>query len=203
MNPQNVQLRRATLDDLPKLIALWQREHLPWTDLEKRFTEFQIAEEVEFLAAIGLQIAGKEAKLHSEAFTYGDQADDLRARLWERAQNLARNMGLVRIWTRLESPFWNGNGFQPATEELVAKLPGAFAENNAAWRVLVLKDEKAGAISIDKEFELFKEAQREETQRLMQRARVMKMIAVIFALCFTGLLILWAVFMAKSNIFKR
>ena len=203
MNLQNVQLRRATLDDLPKLIALWQRENLPWTTLEKRFTEFQIAEEVEFLAAIGLQISGKEAKLHSEAFTHSDQADELRARLWDRVQNLARNMGLVRIWTQLKSPFWTGSGFQPATEEALAKLPTAFAENSAHWRVLVLKDEKAAAISIDKEFELFKEAQREETQRLMQRARVMKMVAIIFALCFTGLLILWAVFMAKSNIFKR
>jgi N-acetylglutamate synthase-like GNAT family acetyltransferase len=203
MNPQNVQLRRATLDDMPKLIALWQRENLPWTILEKKFTEFQIAEDVEFLAAIGLQLSGKEAKLHSEAFTHGEQADELRARLWDRIQNLARNLGLVRIWTQLDSPFWNQSGFQPATEEGLAKLPQAFAEGNGTWRVLALKDETAAAVSIEKEFEMFKEAQREESQRLMQRARVMKMFAILVAILLVGLLILWAVFMARSNLFQR
>ena len=203
MNLQNVQLRRATLDDLPKLIALWQRENLPWTVLEKRFTEFQIAEEVEFLAAIGLQISGKEAKLHSEAFTHSEQADELRGKLWERVLNLARNLGLVRVWTQLAAPCWTQNGFHPATEASLAKLPQAFAENHGNWRVLVLKDEKATAISIEKEFEMFKESEREGTERLMRQARVMKMVAIMLAIVLTGLVIVWAVFMARSNFFQR
>lgn len=203
MNLQHVQLRRATLDDLPKLIALWQRENLPWTVLEKRFTEFQIAEEVEFLAALGVQISGKEGKLHSEAFTHGEQADELRGKLCERILNLARNLGLVRIWTPLESPFWTHNGFHPATEDNLAKLPQAFAESHANWRVLVLKDEKAAAISVEKEFEMFKESEREGTERLMRQARVMKMVAIMLAIVLTGLVIVWAIFMARSNFFKR
>ena len=44
MNPNKIQVRRATLEDLLKLIALWQQENLPWENLEKRFTEFQLAE---------------------------------------------------------------------------------------------------------------------------------------------------------------
>ena len=47
MSSHKIQVRRATLEDLPKLIALWQKEFLPWEVLEKRFTEFQIGDHIE------------------------------------------------------------------------------------------------------------------------------------------------------------
>ena len=39
-----IQIRRATLDDLPRLIELWALERLPVSDYERRFKEFQVAQ---------------------------------------------------------------------------------------------------------------------------------------------------------------
>ena len=70
MSTPNLQVRRATVEDLSKLVELWKQEDLPWENLAKRFQEFQIVESVdgELRGAIGLQITGSEGRLHSEAF---------------------------------------------------------------------------------------------------------------------------------------
>src|SRR5262249_43479573 len=67
MTTPNQQVRRATIEDLQKLIVLWQQEGLPWQELEKRFKEFQVVEgeESELLGTVGLQISGHEGCLHS------------------------------------------------------------------------------------------------------------------------------------------
>ena len=44
MSTPALQVRRATVDDIPKLIALWRQENLPVQDLEGRFKEFQVIE---------------------------------------------------------------------------------------------------------------------------------------------------------------
>ena len=89
MTTPNPQVRRATIEDLPNLVELWRQENLPAPDLEKRFKEFQIIEGAggELAAAVGLQVAGLEARLHSEVFAHAEQADALRELLWERASN--------------------------------------------------------------------------------------------------------------------
>src|SRR6266581_1954630 len=91
MTTTNLQVRRATVEDLPRLGPLWQQEHLSVSDLEKRFKEFQVVEAVggEMLGAIGLQVAGPDGRLHSEVFAHADQSNALREKLWERAQVLA------------------------------------------------------------------------------------------------------------------
>ena len=70
MTAQNLQVRRATIEDLPKLAALWTAEGLPVGNLEKRFKEFQLVQTedgAEVLGAVGLQLVGNEGRLHSEA----------------------------------------------------------------------------------------------------------------------------------------
>src|SRR5947208_15870874 len=76
MTAPNQQVRRATVEDLQKLAALWKQENLPAQDLEKRFKEFQVVEGEGggILAAVGLQIVGPEGRLHSEAFAHPEQA---------------------------------------------------------------------------------------------------------------------------------
>src|SRR5688572_8151548 len=98
MSTPQLQVRRATIDDLPKLAALWRDENLDVADLEKRFKEFQVVEGPggEILGALGLQISGQEGRLHSEVFSLPEQADIVREKLWERAQILVNNHGLVR-----------------------------------------------------------------------------------------------------------
>jgi len=191
----NVQVRRATVDDIQKLIALWKQEQLPWEELEKRFKEFQVVESEngELLAALGLQIAGTEGRLHNETFAHPEQSDALRERLWERAQVLAKNHGLVRIWTQLSTPFWRSTTLQPANAELLTKLPASFGGASEPWTYLQLKDDVAPSLSADQEFLLFQEAEREQTQRLFQRAKILRVIAAVTAITVFILVIIWAV----------
>lgn len=203
MTTSNPQVRRATVEDLPKLGPLWELENLSRPDLEKRFKEFQVVEGAggELQGALGLQVAGSEGHLHSEVFAHFEQSDALREKLWERAQVLARNHGLVRIWTQLATPFWHQNGFRAAGPDLLPKLPGAFASGQRPWLFVQLKEEAAAAPSIDREFAMFKEAEQERTQKMFRQARVMKMIAAIVAIVVFLLCLVWAVlfFKAKSG----
>ncbi len=185
MTTPNLQVRRATVEDLPKLIPLWKEEGLPWGDLDKRFAEFQVVEGDggEVLGTFALQIKGLEGMIHSEAFARAELADAVRDKLWERVQIQARNHGLVRIWTQLGVPFWHTNGFQYASSELLTKRPASFAGDARPWLVTQLREDPVNApISIDKEFALFKEAEKEQTQKVLRQARILKYIATLIAL---------------------
>ena len=102
MNPPSHQVRRATLDDLQALVALWQVAGLPALELEKHFTDFQVVARTDgpLIGAIGLHVQGHHGKLHSEAFFHPEQQDEFRPQIWERIQMVARNHGLTRLWTR-------------------------------------------------------------------------------------------------------
>src|SRR3954469_24572577 len=72
--------RRATVEDLPQLLALWRLERLPADALEKRFTEFQVVSDNsgEVLGAVGIQIAGSHGLLHGESMARPEHADEFR-----------------------------------------------------------------------------------------------------------------------------
>src|SRR5215467_3924423 len=112
-------VRRATLDDIGHLTALWQSMHFPVDDLAKRITEFQVAAEDDgkVLGAVGLQITEKQGRIHSEAFSDFALAENLRPELWERLQAVGTNNGLLRLWTQEKAPFWNRCGLSKADEE--------------------------------------------------------------------------------------
>jgi len=196
MNPTIKEVRRATVEDVPKLVDLWKSEQLPWPELEKRFKEFQVAVAADggILGGLGLQIAGSEGQMHSEAFLHEDQADFLREKLWERMRILAANHGLVRLWTPLAAPFWHTNGLKPADQDVMVKLPAAFGEAQQPRLVLQLKQQEAPAISIDKEFALFQEAEKQDVQRLFDQAKLLKKVALVVAIVFV-LFVLVAAFL--------
>ncbi|HXG49618.1 MAG TPA: hypothetical protein VNO52_18500 [Methylomirabilota bacterium] len=198
MTSQTVQVRRATIDDLPKLVALWRLEHLPAQHLETRFKEFQVVEGAggELLGAMGLQVAGQEGLVHSEAFARFDQADALRAQLFERIRTVAINHGLVRLWTQFSTPFWRTTPFEPAPAELLSRLPSGFAGGSQPWLFIKLREEPPPASMLDKEFALFQEAERESTQRMLRRARIARAIAMTTVVVVFGLIaVLMIVFM--------
>ena len=201
MTAQNLQVRRATIEDLPKLRLLWEQEGLSWQELEKRFKEFQIVEGAgsKVIGAIGFQITGLEGRLHNESFILPEEADAAREKLWERTQVLAKNHGLVRVWTQLNSPFWHANGLKFASAEDAAKLPAAFAGSPAPWLFVQLKEEAAPAASLDKEFAMFKEAEQERTQRLFRQAKVMKMLAALIVVVVFLLALVWALFFVRYH----
>ena len=196
MTTSSPQVRRATVDDLSKLVPMWKQENLPWEDFEKRFKEFQVMEGPEgaILGALGLQVTGTEASLHSEVIGPADQADAIREKIWGRVQILAKNHGLVRLWTQLDAPFWSTHGFNTPGAEVLPKLPAAFGLNPQPWRFLQIRDETGPAANMEKEFAVFLETERDRTQRLLQQAKVLKFLAALVALGLLGLVLVWAVF---------
>lgn len=190
MTMPNWQARRATIDDLQKLFPIWQKEGLPAEELGKRLQEFQVAEAGgEILGALAMQVVGLDARLHSEAFADAAQADAVREKLWERVQMVAKNHGLVRLWTQLGTPFWHQGGFQNPPPEVMQKLPPVFAGAAQPWHYLQLKEETGPPLSIEKEFALFKEMEQENTQKIHRQAKVLKLVAAVVVMVVFGLVV--------------
>ena len=198
MTLPNYRVRRATLDDLSALKALWASMCFSGADLEKGLTEFHIVESADgkLLGAIALQIGDKSGRIHSEAFTDFGLAEELRQLLWERLQVIALNYGLLRLWTQERAPFWNRCGLLPADAKTLEKLPCAWAGDSSNWLTVQLRDETAVA-SVDKEFALFMAAEKQKTARALGYAKAMKraataiaIILALFVLAFLARLIL-------------
>ena len=198
--------RRATIDDLSKLTPLWRAEGLPAHDLEKRFKEFQVIEgpDGDIFGIIGLQISGQEGRLHSETFAHPEDGDALREKLWERVQMIANNHGIIRLWTQLESPFWHHVGFTGASGDLMVRLPGVFVgDHHRPWLFYQLRSENAPMVSLDKEFAVFREAEKERTEKIFRQARALKMIAAALAVVVLCLVIFFAFFFVRLQRRRR
>ncbi|MGV3774541.1 MAG: hypothetical protein ACO1QB_16700 [Verrucomicrobiales bacterium] len=176
----NLELRRATLEDLPELRALWQANEIYLPELEKRFTEFQVAvENGKLIGAIGFLIVRQQGLLHNEAYANPLVIDVTRPILWERVTNVSKNNGLLRVWTQLDAPFYQSHGFAPADEALTKKMPEALAMSpipNYPWLVMKLREETP-ASSLDHEFLLFAQSSKDANERLMRQAGFFKAFA--------------------------
>lgn len=180
MNSGNYRARRATTDDLAALVPLWESAHLPAAELDKRFTEFQLVENSEgkLLGAIGLQIAGKDGHIHSEAYTDFALTDPLRPLLWERILAVANNHGLFRLWTDEPAPFWKKNcGFVEPSADVRAKFPVQFENPRTTLLTLQLKEDRADPASLEAEFARFKAEEKLRTDKMFEQARLFKGIA--------------------------
>src|SRR5580700_9247820 len=97
MNPGQLQIRRATVDDLPALRAMWLAAQLPAAELEGRLTDFHVVESGgQFAGALGVQVLRQHGRLHSEDYADFSVADEARKLLWERIQKIAANLGVFR-----------------------------------------------------------------------------------------------------------
>ncbi|MBP9901269.1 MAG: hypothetical protein V9H26_03135 [Verrucomicrobiota bacterium] len=167
--------RRAHLDDLPALKALWEAMRFPGADLEKHLTDFQVVHEANhpIVGAVGFQMAQRHGRIHSEAFSDFGITDQARPLLWARIQTLCTNHGIHRVWTQEHVPFWIQNGFQPAAPTLLEKLPEAWDRAQPGWLTLQLRDEQAIA-SLDKEFAMFVESEKGRSAEALGQARALK-----------------------------
>ncbi len=174
MNPSTIRIRRATTDDFQSLRSLWNSMRLPAGELEKRLTEFQVIEagDGQIVGAIGVQIIGRHALLHSEGYTDFSMADAARQLFWERIQTITAHHGVFRLWTQENSPFWIRWGFQPATIELLERLPADWKCSGGKWLTFQLKNEEAIA-ALDKELEAFRESEKKRTTETLNQARTM------------------------------
>jgi N-acetylglutamate synthase-like GNAT family acetyltransferase len=190
------QVRRATVDDLPALTALWQAMGFPVAELnlEKRLTEFQVAVAADgrLLGAVALETAGSQGRIHHEAFEDFGLADQLRPLFWEKFRMLAQNNSVFRLWTQENAPFWKQSGLQAADRAVLQKLPAKWTNAGGGWLTLQLKDEAAiQAVSVDQEFAALMQAEREQ---IAARAVLFKKVGMVAALLFAllvGALILY------------
>jgi N-acetylglutamate synthase-like GNAT family acetyltransferase len=191
MSSSQLFIRRATTDDRESLKSLWWSMLLPADELEKRLTEFQVAEAADgqLLGAIGIQIVRQHAWLHNESYLDFGHADAARQLFWNRIQTLASNHGVFRLWTQESSPFWSQLGFRPANAARLADLPPEWQSAKGEWFVLQLKDEQAIINALDKDFAAFMSMERLKTERTYEQARTLKTIITVIGftiaiLCF-------------------
>lgn len=182
MNPHALVIRRATVDDLPALQALWTTAQLPADELENRLTEFQVVEsDGAFAGAIGVQITRQHMRFYAEDFTDFSVADAARELLWERIQKLAANHGVFRVWTQETSPFWTRWGFQPASAEALARLPEEWKTLEGKWLTLELKNEDAIKSALGNQFAGFMDSEKKQTAEVAAKARTIRtFFTVIF-----------------------
>lgn len=181
MSSTEYQIRRATVDDLPALLELWERMDFTAAGLDQRLTEFQVATDgaEQLLGAVAFETAGQQGRIHHEAFDDFALADTLRSLLWGRIQMLAQNHGVFRIWTQEDAPFWKQAGLEPAPRPVLQKLPAKWTNAQGGWLTLQLKEEAAiQALSSDQEFAAAIQAERE---RIAGRVQRFKMVAFGFA----------------------
>ena len=183
MSPVAYQLRRATVDDLPVLRALWESMGFSVAELEKNLTGFQVAVDPEgkVIGAIGFEMQQRHGRIHSEGYTDFSAAEIIRPLLWTRLQSLCSNHGVLRLWTQEISPFWTQNGLKsPHDEAERQKLPEAWRALPGNWLTIKLKDEEA-ILSLDKEFALYMEAEKARSTEALNQARKLKAIATVIA----------------------
>jgi N-acetylglutamate synthase-like GNAT family acetyltransferase len=201
MSSPTYRVRRATLDDIGPLTALWLSMKFPVDDLAKRITEFQVAESADgkVLGAVGMQLATRQGCIHSEAFADFSLADHLRPMLWDRLHAVAANHGLLRLWTQEQAPFWSHCGLVKADAEALEKLPAAWKSGSTGWLTLKLKEDLEEVLSADKEFALFMESEKQRSQRAIQQARILKFIATLIAFAIFILVLIGVFFLIRKN----
>jgi N-acetylglutamate synthase-like GNAT family acetyltransferase len=173
-------VRRATTEDLEPLKAVWATAGLPAAELEKQFTDFQVAESADgcIVGAIGFQVEGAHGNIHSEAFVDFALTDTVRPLLWERLERMAQSRGLFRLWTSETAPFWKKDaGFSSASEQ----PPEVFGPARGPWLALRLKEEGADPNLLEAQFTLFREAERAKREKLLERAGALKMVGTAMA----------------------
>jgi hypothetical protein len=156
----------------------------PTQDLAKRVTEFQVAEGADgtVFGAVGLQMAERQGLVHSEVFSDFALAEHLRPLLWDRIQSVATNHGLLRVWTQEQAPFWNHCGLVKADHESLQKLPASWRGPPCPWLTLKLRDDVESVMSVDREFAVFMQSEKQRTEEVFKRARTIKTIATLIAL---------------------
>ncbi len=187
MDSSDLTVRRATLDDLPTLLGLWEVNRLPALELERHLTEFQVVSRPDgvVVGAIGLRSCGAQGLVHSEAFYSPHLADSVRAAVWPRLQVVARNQRLGRLWLRGElSAGWEALGFKRAVPNDFKKLPPVLADDPGPWFTAPLVDETALAEVIEREVVVFQEEAKAENERLRRQALWFKWLAGLIAFGF-------------------
>lgn len=202
MNATDFKVRRATIEDLPALTPLWRSMNLGTAGLDRRLTEFQVATDAsgKLVGAIGFQIVGKQGLIHSEGFTDFGVTDTVRPMLWERLQMVAANNGTVRAWTKEVAPFWKQTGLVPPDADALGKLPPVWSDHPGEWLTIKLREDVEEILSMDKEFELFKQSAAQQSETALNQAKTLKTFATIAAIILAIVVLIASIYMMRNNI---
>lgn len=202
MNTSDFQVRRATLEDLAALTALWQSMSFNPDELVRHITEFQVAEDAQgqIQGCLAMQIVERQGLIHSEAFNDFSLSENLRELFWQRMNSLATNHGLLRLWTREAAPFWSRCGLLKAEPAALEKLPSPWRGPTAGWLTLKLRDDLETAVaSVDKEFTLFMQMEKQRSKRMIESAKIVKtVLTTCLILAFLGILIAICFFVMRN-----
>ena len=147
-----------------------------------------------------MRIVGHQGYIHSEAYIDFSFTDSVRPLLWKRLQTLSSNLGLFRLWTLETAPYWKKEvGFTEADAEKLEKLPAEFGAREQPWLTIQLKEEHAAPDHLEQQFQMFKEAQRAETERMHQQAKTLKILATIIAVILFFFVLLGGIFLLKHG----
>ncbi len=191
MEPFVPSARRATLDDLPALQALWSEAGLPWEELAKFQAEFQVVpdEDGSLVAAVGLLVEGTQGLLHTEAVALRalERADELRSVLWRRIQIVARNQGVHRLWTQEDAPFWS-TVFVPASAEAVRAAGVAFLGNDPEfpWRCNELVDPAKTRQLVNEQLAIWSATRAQEQEDFQRKKRAIMGFALVLVATVIG-----------------
>lgn len=200
----NLRVRRATIDDLNSLRAIWTSMRLPADVLEKQLKEFQVAElSGHVVGTIGVQFSNQYALLYCESFSDFSIADAARELFWERIQTLASNHSVFRIWTQENSPFWSRLGLQPASAEILKRLPEQWNIGEGKWLTLQLKDEDAVAAALKNQFAGFMESEKQQTAQISQKARTIKIAITTVGFLIFMICVAVAIYLLRRNSLGR
>lgn len=196
--------RRATVDDLPQLIELWDRAFCPADIFEKRLTEFHLVEDAQtkrILASIGIHPENTGAMIHSEVFGDPLNQDLYRDMLWPRFQTLSRNLGVSKIWTQETADFWLKVGFKRVLENDLGALPNfPDREEHLSWRVFQIFDEEMVEEKMkENRYEALLQIQHDETEAYNRQLRVLRNVIITLGIIAIGTMFLLFLFSFVSS----
>lgn len=193
MNAAPFTVRRASVDDIPALRRLGANKEDAGPALERRLGEMQVVLDAvgTLVGAWGVRTSGNQAHVYERLVVACMDEAAFREMVWQRILTLARNHAWSRIWVKSEEAVWGDWGFVAADAECLRTLPTVFGPAEGGWRVLVLRGDRVEQVSMEAEFEVFQQAQREATERLMIRAKKYRFIALVLCgLVLLGFMIL-------------
>lgn len=183
MESTSISARRAAVEDMAALQALWLEVGMPWEELGGFINEFQVTTDEDGLitGAIGLLIEDDQALLHSEAIRAGSDADLARSALWRRVQIVARHQGVQRIWTQEDADYWRTSGFSLVPPPLVDRVQASFLKSADTWMACDLMDPERAKAMVNEQLAILEAERMREAEEFQGKVRIFRTFAILLA----------------------
>ena len=109
------------------------------------------------------------------------------------------------MWTQEQAPFWNHCGLVKADAEALQKLPAVWRGASSAWLTTQLREDVETVLSVDQEFALFMQSEKQRTERVFQSARRLKTFVTVVVFALLLAVAVWAasVFLRNPHLLRH